>query len=459
MATNKYSFCAPCTFVQGTDTYQCTCSLAITDTTFNIHLVNAFDVSNVVCFELNKYDILQVAQSTCTLISKKHPSVSLVFSDNQSHYRFIYSLGEACAIAPLVRGYYKIMEINLFVPKGEYSFIAPQWDDYFYYLVSQNICTIKPSTVPEKTEFFDLITPHYHKRAIDKFHKYLRTHPKSDIASRPVTLHNLLNWLRKAAPPKIGRLKTLTQRFERQNYSVETGRLLISIEQDSIRTECDDPSWNEDMKNLATSILRADVMHGNVFNQGEFEIAQRAVLLMMETSGIKNDDSQPPSWYVDMSDNDVNDFALTVYQKVVSLFKHFDKDVNVSLSLISEGVFDMFKDVVPEIRIWFMVHKIDLLVHVVDDFSELYARRFRDIWKVWQWILSCQFPENALIAFIGAIIFFSVPVYIENGVTMQKELMDDKFHNLTEMMDIDVLLNFANYLMRKSKYKRARTDM
>ena len=461
--TNSFSFCAPCLYVQGTETFRCSLSLSVSRDFFWIQLVNDLDVTNVVCFPLNKYEQIQIYGSAVVLISPHLPTISFVFFSQQNQERFIFSLGEAAAIAPLVRGYYKIMETNLFIPKAQYTFISKNFEDYFFYIASQNICTITPDTVPEKVEFFDLITPHYHKRAFKRFLEYMETHPKANVADRPVTFHNLMNWIRKVLRgmnwPVIGRFKTLLQRYHEQTYSSEYDDALMLIDQDAIKNRCDDPEWDDELKALTTNILRADVMHGSRYNQGEYEVAQKVVLLMYESSGLRDDqDPSLPKWFDEMSDDDLRDFALATYQKVSRLFKKFDKDMNKALDEVADGVFNMFKDVIPELRIWFIVHRIDQLIHLGDDFQMLFANSFKEIWKAWQWIFSCQKPEDAYVAFIASILFFSVPVYIEEHVDSPEKLLSDKFHRITNRMDINVVLNFANYLMKKSKWKRARSE-
>jgi len=435
-----FSFLCSCYLLDdlNPDGFKCRICLNITETSFSLIIMPMKKNSYPKTIDLKVYDKMSIIPDICRFYNEKK-FLSLTFlDDNLNQKRFMLSLANSGLIVPINRIDFYIIPNPSFIPDGSFNcakvatysmwceiirnrFYSIQKDDYEYvhpmfishcswYILKERIAKI-------------LLSDEY-------------------IVESPTTGKNILRWAIKQIRIQSGKLSSVLQQFDDDNVAKTHGKSIKIIYNDSARHHCKSPLWTDEFEKLATDICKASILCSHSFTQGELDIAEKVILLLLGESGIGKSHSKP---LIDPKSPRFNDAALELFNYIVHLGAYVDMPISQAVDDLTQFSLSVYQALFPEAFTFFDSKKWNSFMWFANNTSTIFKTVFPDVWKLWYFIGTAADKHKAFKSFFAAINLFMIQKFAENQTEKFDFVMgywDDEIRKIS----LDDLLIITSYI-------------
>lgn len=406
----------------------------------------------MITIDLTKVTHARIIDHSLTLERNNIVEYSFLFTRFSDFVRFVCALMESGVMIPTPEPLYIISPKHSFVPIGDCSFESKDIRTLGIKALQRHIEKITPEKPPFDEKYLDIAVIEAHSRLMQQCKKWLANHPRQIVSKWPVKASTLLGCFRQIITHKDGAVKKLLWKVRRPgNLSPETLKLLAVVNQDATRTWTTDPKWTDEKMKVGIEICRASISSGHEFIQGEFDIAQRCVLLYEGSSGIPGDNETVPERLLEMTSEEKTDRIYALYKKLVAIIENYYNDIMSAVLAITKATFDITEKAAVTIRKWYLTHGMVTLMWSGNDLTTLYNRSFKDVWRLWLWLIQGDDDSyKKLIAFSAAVNVYALPVFVERKYTAISDVMvKGGWDTIIDKLDLGELLDLATYFYKK----------
>jgi hypothetical protein len=374
------------------------------------------------------------------------PRISVFFFNAQGNLRrFLFSLADSGVLMPYankeLRGQYKLFEKPSFIPTGHISTSYPRQPDLI-----REVFRAIASRVKEITERNPAAYPPFTSAAVSLLHGHFLGKANSFLTSHSSERISRLRYSQETAIRALFNRISPGNRFARHWARLKKGSSTgfgQEIEMEFASLKWKEKIWTSRLKSLCLSVAKSGKLAGRVYLPGNLEIVRQLVLLVHGSSGLQSDGTEVPVIEATLSEVVFESYMLFTEPFFSS---HDEGDIEGVTRRFYEMVVNLLGSPSGILCAHFRQHGI-LLDFLKRDFGDLFARRFKKFWHLWNWMM---FERNdhlkALASFAASVLMLVLPRAVELNLVTSGDF-SSRWSELTSGVKLGVVMNTANWLL------------
>lgn len=478
---DQYNLMIPCHYsiLLNDNPKKCRMNFQVTYKTFQINLFK-FDTLQKIDIHNDKWKIIRVmVLENIICFIKDDDSIDLVLlfiNDSINFKRFLFSLAESGLIVPgvsqnLNENDFLFISKPSFIPTSSYSY-STKLNTLFQIrnvTQSQILYIVEKEVIPFNEEFIDFVLPFAIQETDKQIEEGSKCHPKIWAKMKGNKCGDILEFL----ISKISiedypdeHIKELIHSCQSNTFEKNTDLIknLNDVDKDKERMVKDPKSqkWSPNLCSICALVCKSHVLKTKIkFVQGQFEVVKRIALLMNGEILLSDDDEDilPDIFKKKFNYNDHAGIEgnLTFFKYLFALYefmfdsiekKEYSINIKTYVDKISEDVLNVFKQFLPKVAPFFIVHKIKDLFFYNSCYATIFCDSITNIWPVWIMLKKMHEHEKGYVSLAASILYLSLPTLLEKKVRNEEQLRENNplFFNLDDK--IEEIIKISSYLYR-----------